>query len=394
MRQQYLPYFKPSIGQDDIDAVVESMRNGWLTTGPKVQQLEKDFAELSGARHAIALNSCTAALHLGLIALGVVTGDEVVMPSLTFVAGAQCVRQLGGTPVFCDVDPRTLCVTTETLRAVTTDRTRAIIPMQFGGRPVGIEGIVDFAHSRGIAVLEDAAHAVGTLDNGLWPGAKSDAAAFSFYATKNVTSAEGGMFVTNRDEVAERVRMLSLHGMNRDAWKRYQQGGAWRYDVIATGYKDNMPDMLAALGIAQLSKLQSLQSRRDELARHYLQNLADIPGLRPASDFLEYPNRHSWCVFAILVDESEAQISRDALIEILRAANIGTSVHFIPSHLFSAYGGASREDLPHTERIWKKLLSLPLYPAMSISDVDDVIGVLRAATVGQRKQEQATPASA
>ena len=377
MRESFLPYFRPTIEADDIEAVVASMRRDWLTTGPMVAQFEKEFAQASGVKHAIALNSCTSALHLGLIALDVSPGDEVIMPSLTFVAGAHCVRQLGGKPVFCDIDPATLCVNPETLLAVITKRTKVIIPMQFGGRPVGIESIVDLAHTRGIAVLEDAAHAVGTLDNGQWPGRTSDAAAFSFYATKNITSAEGGMLVTNRDDLAERVRVLSLHGMNRDAWKRYQEGGTWRYDVVATGYKDNMPDMLAALGISQLRKLDTLQRRREALAKRYLEGLHSVPGIRAASRFSDHPNRHSWCVFAILVEEVEAGISRDALIEGLRERNIGTSVHFIPTHLFKAYGAITQTPLPNTERLWKQLISLPLYPAMSFSDVDDVLTAIR-----------------
>jgi dTDP-4-amino-4,6-dideoxygalactose transaminase len=376
MRSTYLPYFRPSIEPDDIEAVIDSMRNGWLTTGPMVQRFEAEFARVSGAKHAIALNSCTAALHLGLIALGVSHGDEVVMPSLTFVAGAQCVRQLGAKPVFCDVNPNTLCASAETIEAAITDRTRAVIPMQFGGRPVEIDEIVTFAHARGIAVLEDAAHAVGTLDDGLWPGGKSDAATFSFYATKNITSAEGGMLVTNRDDIAEKVRVLSLHGMNRDAWKRYQQGGSWRYDVVTTGYKDNMPDLLAALGISQLAKLQRFQARREELAQRYLEGLDGIPGIRAASGFVPRPSRHSWCVFAIILDELEASISRDSLIESLRERNIGTSVHFIPTHLFSSYA-EQEAALPQTERLWKQLISLPLYPAMSDVDVDDVLTALR-----------------
>jgi len=389
VRENYLPYFRPSIEPDDISAVADSMRNGWLTTGPMVQQFEDEFAKASGAKHAIALNSCTSGLQLGLISLGVSGGDEVVMPSLTFVAGAQCVRQLGATPVFCDIDPETLCVSVETLEKVITDRTKVIIPMQFGGRPVGIGKIVQFARAHGKAVLEDAAHAAGTLDNGLWPGGESDAATFSFYATKNITSAEGGMLVTNRDDIAERVRVLSLHGMNRDAWKRYQQGGSWRYDVVATGYKDNMPDMLAALGVAQLKKLERFQTRRDELARCYLEGLEEVKGVRPASGFLTYPNRHSWCVFAILVDESEAGVTRDSLIERLRERNIGTSVHFIPTHLFSTYAG-QQQTLPHTERAWRQLISLPLYPAMSISDVDDVLAALRGVILSHGRSLSAT----
>jgi dTDP-4-amino-4,6-dideoxygalactose transaminase len=379
VRSTYLPYFQPLIESDDVDAVVASMRNGWLTTGPVVHELESAFANACGARHAIALNSCTAALQLGLIALGVGVGDEVVMPSLTFVAGANCVRQLGATPVFCDVDPDTLCVTRETIEAALSDRTKAVMPMHFGGRPVGIEAIVSLAREHNIAVIEDAAHALGTLDGGSWPGTKSALAAYSFYATKNITSAEGGMLVTNRDDIAEKVRILALHGMNRDAWKRYQQGGSWRYDVVALGYKCNMPDLLAALGLSQLRKAEKLQHQREELARRYLDGIQSIPGVEPISTFVALPDRHSWCIFAIRVGKDAAKMHRDALIDYLRAHNIGTSVHFIPTHLFSLYQDAPRVHLPVTESIWEELISLPLYPGMAMSDVDDVLEALGAA---------------
>jgi dTDP-4-amino-4,6-dideoxygalactose transaminase len=383
VRKDYLPYFRPFIESDDIEAVVSSMQNGWLTTGPVVQRFETTFAAMSGAKHTVALNSCTAALHLSLLALNVGPGDEVVMPSLSFVAGANCVRQIGAEPVFCDVDAESLCVTPATIEPVLTKRTKAIIPMHFGGRPVGIDEIVSLARRFDVAVIEDAAHAVGTLDTGAWPGVKSDVAAYSFYATKNVTSAEGGMLVTNRADIAERVRVLSLHGMNRDAWRRYQQGGSWRYDVIALGYKYNMPDMLAALGLAQLNKMERLQRKREELALRYLEGLAGLPGVRPASAFLTPPDRHSWCVFAILVDPEEAGVTRDTVIEFMRARHIGTSVHFIPTHLFHAYRDHSQNSLANTERIWQQLLSLPLYPGMSLNDVDDVLDVLSDALSGQ-----------
>lgn len=376
MRQQFLQYFKPSIDASDVAAIVDSLNNGWLTTGPKVKQFEDEFARLCGVKHAIALNSCTAALHLGLIALGVGPGDEVVMPSFTFVAGAQCARHLGATPVFADIDESTLCIDVATIQRVVTSRTKVIIPMPYGGRPARIRSVVEFARSRNIAVLEDAAHAVGTLDNGNWAGVVSDGAAYSFYATKNITSAEGGMFVTNNDGLAEEVRILSLHGMDKDAWKRYTRGGSWRYDVVATGYKDNMPDVCAALGIAQLRRLAALQQRREEIAARYLEAVAKIPGLQAASPMLQPPDRHSWCIFAVLANQQEANISRDELIVELNRANIGTSVHFIPTHLFSAYDNVHHATLAATEEVARRILSLPLYPSMSDEDVEDVITAL------------------
>ncbi|MBV8117433.1 MAG: DegT/DnrJ/EryC1/StrS aminotransferase family protein, partial [Candidatus Eremiobacteraeota bacterium] len=213
MRDTFLPYCKPVLSDEEIDAVASTLRNSWLTTGPIVRELEADFAARAGVKHAIALNSCTAALHVALHALGVGRGVEVLMPSLTFVAGAQCTLELGATPVFADIDPQTLSVTVETIDAVVTERTKVIIPMPYAGRPLDIAAIVAYAHERGIKVLEDAAHAAGMLDRGEWSGVRSDAAAYSFYATKNLTSAEGGMLLTNDDALAERARIVGLHGM-------------------------------------------------------------------------------------------------------------------------------------------------------------------------------------
>jgi dTDP-4-amino-4,6-dideoxygalactose transaminase len=376
MPNDYLPYYKPCIEPDDIQAVVECMQRGWLTTGPKVKELEQAFSSISGVRHAIAVNSCTAALQLGLVALGVGEGDEVVMPSLTFVAGAECVRSLGAEPVFCDVDRSSLCITPETVEAVVGPRTKVIIPMHYGGQPARITELVEFAHRRGIGVLEDAAHAVGTLAGGRWAGSYSDAAAYSFYATKNITSAEGGLLLTNRDDVAERAQVLSLHGMDRDAWKRYMKGGTWIYDVIEVGYKYNLPDTSAALGVSQLKKLQALQARRDLLANRYMECLDSVPGIAPVPSIPLEPDRHSWCVFATTVDEKITGISRDQVIDELRARNIGTSVHFIPTHRFSAYRTAKKGDLRVTEEVWQRLLSLPLYPSMSPRDIDDLVTAL------------------
>jgi len=377
MRRDYLPYYKPCIQEDDIEAVTSCLKGGWLTTGPKVKEFEEEFARVSKAKHAIAVNSCTAALQLALVALGVGPGDEVVMPSLTFVAGAECVKWLGADPIFCDVDESSLCITPETVRRVVGAKTKAIIPMHYGGCPARVREIVEFAKPIGIAVIEDAAHGVGTLDGGHWPGWYSDAAAFSFYATKNITTAEGGMLLTNRDDIAEKVRTLSLHGMDRDAWKRYMKGGTWLYDVVAVGYKCNLPDIAAALGLSQLSKLPAFQAKRDMLAEHYLKGLQGIPGLRPVAEFPQAPDRHSWCIFAVLVDANSTGISRDAVIEELRTRNIGTSVHFIPTHSFSAYRNAKQAHLATTDVVSSQLVSLPLYPDMSTSDVEDVVAALK-----------------
>jgi len=380
MRETFLPYGRPFIDAADIEAVGSTVRNGWLTTGPAVRSFEHAFSELCGVKYAVALNSCTAGLHLGLLALGVGPGDEVIMPSLSFVAGANCTVQVGASPIFCDVDPATLCLTVETVQPLVTSRTKAIMTMHYAGRPASTEPMVTFAQKRGIAILEDAALAIGMIDAGRWAGARSDAAVYSFYATKNVTSAEGGMLVTNSPDLAEKVRLLSLHGMDRDAWKRYERGGSWRYDIIATGYKYNMSDLAAVLGITQLNKLPFMQRRREEIANQYVDAISSIPGIEPAAiGQLTPDDRHSWCMFVIDVDRNACGVSRDGLIDRLRDGNIGTSVHYIPSHLFSAYRERAHSPLPVTESIWQRLISLPLYPSMSDSDVRDVIEAIDTA---------------
>jgi dTDP-4-amino-4,6-dideoxygalactose transaminase len=383
MRSAFLPYCRPDVGPGELERVVDSLKNGWLTTGPSVKALEDAFVQASGVPHAVALNSCTAALHLGLLAMGIGPGDEVVMPSLTFVAGAQCTREIGATPVFADVDERTLTVTVDSIAAVTTERTRCIIPVHYAGAPAPIEEIVAFAAPRGIRVFEDAAHSVGMLQHGQWAGVHSDGAAFSFYPTKNITSGEGGMFLTHDAEMANRVRRLSLHGMSRDAWKRYTSGGGWQYDVVELGYKYNLPDLGAALALAQFDRLDELQAERERLARRYIERLRGVRGVEPITVFLDEPDRHSWCMFVIRVDEEEAGISRDELIEEFRRANVGTSVHYIPTHLFTAYKDFPAT-LPTTDMIWRRILSLPLYPGMSERDVDDVMDVLGSVIKSQR----------
>jgi dTDP-4-amino-4,6-dideoxygalactose transaminase len=372
MRETFLPYCKPAIGEAEIAAVRQAMANGWLTTGPQTAQFEAEFARACGVPNAVALNSCTAGLHLALIALGAGPGDEIVMPSLTFAAGAQCALELGARPVFCDVELETFSVSLQTIAAVVTPRTKAIVAMPYGGRPLGIAEICDFAHARGIAVIEDAAHAAGTLDRGSWAGVHSDAAIYSFYATKNLTTGEGGMLVSHDDRLARRVRQLSLHGMSKDAWQRYSDGGSWRYDILEPGYKYNVTDIASSIGLVQLKRLAKMQERRDWIARRYRRELSGAPGLffqrLPEGD----TDRHSWCMFAIGVDPRRG-IHRDAFVEALRERNIGTSVHYIPTHHFSAYRSLATHPLPNTDALAARIVSLPLYPAMGDRDVSDVI---------------------
>jgi len=376
MRESFLPYCRPDTGDAEAAAARECIENGWLTTGPKVREFERAFAETAGVRHAVALNSCTAALHIGLLAAGVAPGDDVVMPSLTFVAGAQCTLEVGARPVFCDVDPEALTADVRHFEAALTPKTRAVIAMPYAGRPYDAKALAEFCKERSLAFIEDAAHAAGMLDAGSWSGAHSDLAAYSFYATKNLTTAEGGMLVTNDDAVMETARMLSLHGMDKDAWKRYTQRGSWRYEVRRPGFKYNMTDIAAAMGLVQLRRLPEMQARRERIAARYLEELADIPGVIAQASPSRARDRHSWCMFVVRIEQERAGISRDALIEALKDRNIGTSVHYIPTHHFEAYRQFAT-DLPQTARVAGEILSLPLYPSMTENDVRDVIRAIR-----------------
>lgn len=385
MRKTFLPYCRPDTGELESAAASECIRNGWLTTGPKVREFEEMFAKRAGVKHAIAVNSCTAALHIGLLASGIGEGDEVVTPALTFVAGAQCTLEAGGTPVFCDVNAETLTAEIEHFEAVITPRTKAIIAMPYGGRPMDARRIAAFAKERGITFIEDAAHAAGMLDGGEWAGRHSAFAAYSFYATKNLTTAEGGMLVTNDDDLMERVRILSLHGMDKDAWKRYTARGSWRYDVREPGFKYNMPDIAAAMGLVQLQRLDAMQERRDTIAARYLRAFAQTPGITCQALPGNPGDRHSWCMFAVLVDPREAGIERDDLITALQEQNIGTSVHYIPTHHFSGYRSFSSEHLGTTDRIAAQIISLPLYSAMTDQDVEDVIEAVNTSVMARKR---------
>ncbi len=388
MRDDFLPYCRPDTGAAEARAVEECIRNGWLTTGPKVREFEAAFACAAGVRHAVALNSCTAALHVGLLAAGVKPGDDVVMPSLTFVAGAQCTLEIQARPVFCDVDPQTLTAGVDEFARALTAKTRAIVAMPYAGRPFDSRRLAAFCKERGIAYIEDAAHAAGMLDRGTWAGTYSDLAAYSFYATKNLTTAEGGMLLTNDDRIAERARALSLHGMDKDAWKRYSHKGSWRYEVREPGFKYNMPDLAAAMGSVQLERLPAMQARRDEIAERYRRELAGLQGIALQAPPDNAGDRHSWCMFVIRIEQSAANISRNDVIDVLKERNIGTSVHYIPTHHFAAYRAYARP-LPNTDRVASEILSLPLYPTMTDSDVDDVVSALKEALSAQAVLESA-----
>ncbi|MBV8147991.1 MAG: DegT/DnrJ/EryC1/StrS family aminotransferase, partial [Candidatus Eremiobacteraeota bacterium] len=283
---------------------------------------------------------------------------------------------LGATPVLCDVDEETFSATVETIEAVVTPATRAIIAMPYAGRPMNVAQICAFARERGIVVIEDAAHAAGMLDRGEWAGAHSHAAVYSFYATKNLTTGEGGMLVTNDADLADRVRRLSLHGMSRDAWKRYSDRGSWRYDILEPGYKYNITDVASSVGLVQLARLPEMQLRRNAIAARYLRELGGLPKLSFQRPPDHTDDRHSWCMFVAAVDPTGG-IDRDSFIEALRLRNVGTSVHYIPTHQFTAYRSLAGAPLTNTDALASRIVSLPLYPTMDDADVDDVVTAVR-----------------
>jgi dTDP-4-amino-4,6-dideoxygalactose transaminase len=381
-----IPFCLPWTDGREIRQVTEAVRSGWLTTGPKVAQFEERIRRLVQARHAVALNSCTAALHLSLAAAGVGRGDEVVTSPYTFAATGESILYLGARPVLADIDPRTLNLDPRAAEAALTRRTRAIVPVHIAGLPCDMKMLMGLARRRRIKVIDDAAHALGTWVGGRPIGSISDLTCFSFYATKNLTTGEGGMVTTDDPDLAARVRRLSLHGLSRDAWKRYTRTGSWKYDVMEVGFKYNMTDVAAGLGLAQASKFTSIQARRRSLARRY-------SALLKESDAFDLPfepegDVHAWHLYIVRLRPGVLRIGRDRMIELLKGQGIGTSVHFLPLHLHSYYRrafGFRRGDFPHTERESARAISLPLYPGLARAAQDRVIGTLLALARRYRK---------
>ncbi len=385
VRRDLLPFNQPDIEQAEIEEVVDALRSGWITTGPKTKAFERRFAEYVGARHAIAVNSCTGGLHVALAAADIGPGDEVIVPTMTFCATANVVVHQGATPVLVDVEPDTLNIDPWCLEAALTDRTRAVIPVHLYGHPCDMDQIGEIATAHDLLVIEDAAHAVAAEWRGERIGSLSPATVFSFYATKNLTTAEGGMITTDSDEYAERMRIWTLHGISRDAWKRYSAEGSWYYEVSVPGFKYNLTDLQAALGLHQLARLESMTRRRAELAAGYDEGLSvlqeiELPAVRDGI-------RHAWHLYPIRLQLERLTIDRAEFIEQLKAEGIGTSVHFIPLHRHPYYRerfGFCPVDFPVADAAYERLISLPLYTRMSEQDVDDVVEAVRR--VVQRNQ--------
>lgn len=377
-RAEFLPFHVPSIGDEEIAAVVDVLKSGWLTTGSKVRELEGQFASFVGARHAVAVNSATAALHLALAAVGVGEGDEVIVPTMTFAATAEVVLYQRAKPVLVDCTPDTLNIDPAGIEAALTSRTKAVIPVHFAGQPCDTGAILALARSRGLRVIEDAAHALPARDGDRMIGAIGDITCFSFYATKTITTGEGGMATTHNEEWANRMRMLSLHGISHDAWKRYSSEGLWFYEIIDVGYKYNLTDLAASLGLAQLRKCCDFAEARRRIADAYDAGFADFPEIRTPARRARV--EHAWHLYVIQLEIERLTLDRAEFIEALRQQNIGASVHFIPLHRQPYYRqkfGYRPADFPNAAAAYQRIVSLPIYPNMSERDVNDVIIAVR-----------------
>jgi len=384
MSDSILPFALPEISNDEINEVIDTLRSGWITTGPKVKIFESNFQEFVGHDvEAIAVNSATAGLHLALESLGISYGDEVIIPSLTFTATAEVVRYLGADVKIIDVNPVTLNMDVRAIKDAITSNTKAIMPVHYAGLSCDMDEILLLAKEFGLKVVEDAAHALPTSYKGDMIGSlESDITVFSFYANKTMTTGEGGMVVTRNSDLAERMKIMRLHGIDRDAFDRFQsKKPAWYYEVVAPGFKYNMTDIAAAMGIHQLKKLPGFLDRRKYLSKRYYDSLADLPLTLPADDV--DGGSHSWHLFVIRVQDN-SPVNRDELIQILSDQGIGSSVHYVPLHRQPYWRDKyklSVDMFPITDKAYQSMLSIPLYTAMSDEQQDRVIQVLREALI-------------
>lgn len=376
MNQVFLPFSRPSIGDEEIAAVEQVLRSGWITTGPKNQALEQQFAERVGCQHAVAVSSATGAMHITLLALGIGPGDEVITPSQTWVSTANMICLLGATPVFVDIDPHTLMSDAATIEAAITPRTKAIVPVHYAGAAFDLDPLYDLAKKHGITVIEDAAHAVGTTYRGRAIGAQGTAI-FSFHAIKNMTCAEGAMFVTDDEALANRVRMLKFHGLGVDAYDRLTHGRKPQAQVIEPGFKYNLADINAAIALVQLKRLDEMNAQREKLAKAYLHRLSGLP-VAPLH-LPQYPQQHAWHLFILRIDPERCGIDRDGFMKALQERDIGSGIHFIASHLHTYYRQRFPDvSLPHTEWNSARMCSIPLFPDMTLDDVERVCDAIES----------------
>ena len=377
-RSTFLPYAPPWIGQEEIDEVVATLRSDWITTGPKTRAFEEQFGTYVQApgQASLMVSSCTDALLIALAALGVGPGDEVIVPTLTFAATANVVEQLGATTVLVDVRPDTLCIDPDAVAAAVTDRTKVVVPVHYAGHPADLDALDVLADRHGFAILEDAAHSAPSWFRGAPIGSRANFAAFSFYPTKNLTTAEGGA-LTGDPELLACARVLSLHGMTKDAWKRFDKAGSWEYDIVAPGFKANMTDLQASLGMHQLAKLEGFHRRRGILARRYSDAFESSPALEAPTELSHVTS--SWHLYVLRLRTEHLSIDRNRFIEELKARQIGTSVHYRPLHMMTYYReryGYAADAFPVAHDAFTRMVSLPLYPRMSDDDQEDVIAAV------------------
>lgn len=378
MRNSYLVFGQPLIEEEEIEEVVKSLRAAWLGTGPKVAEFERRIASYKGSPHAVAVNSCTAGLHLACLALRLGAGDEVIVPALTFAATVNSVIHSGATPVLVDVQRDTFNMDSARIRPAITRRTKAIMPVHFAGRACDMDALLSIARQYDLKIIEDCAHAIETEYRGSKAGTIGDCGILSFYATKNIVTGEGGVVLTSDDDVAARIRMLALHGMSQDAWKRFSDAGYNHYDVVEIGFKYNMMDLQAAIGMHQIGRVEAYWQKRLRIWKKYNGAFADLPVSLPAP--LHRESRHGLHLYTLLIDEKNSPLSRDRFISELHRRNIGTGVHYraIPVHpVYQRLFGWTPNDYPVADEIGRRTVSLPLSAKLTVQDVDDVIDAVQ-----------------
>ena len=374
MRDKTLVFGSPLIGQDEIDDVVDSLQSGWLGTGPKVKSFETKFSDYTDSKYAVAVNSCTAALHLSLLSSGVGVGDEVITTPMTFCATINAIIHTGATPVLADCDHSTYCIDPEAIQKAITPRTKAILPVHFAGMSCDMFSIMDIAKQNNLLVIEDCAHAIETTYNGQHVGTIGDFGCFSFYVTKNVVTGEGGMVITNDEKISEDIKVMALHGMSAGAWMRFSDEGYKHYQVTAAGFKYNMTDIQAAIGIHQLARVEENWRRREHIWNIYNDSFSELPVERPP--VIPENTRHAYHLYTLLIDEKRTGVSRDEFLTKMTKQNIGVGVHYksIPTHPYYRDRFCwNPEDFPHSYRIGEETVSLPLSAKMSDRDIDDVV---------------------
>jgi len=378
MTDEFLPFSRPSISREAIDEVVACLESGWITTGPRVKKFEEELKRYFNAPHALALSSATAGLHLALLALELKPGDEVITTPMTFAATLNTIVLAGGKPVLVDVEPDTYNMDVSKLAGAITKQTRAIMPVHFAGLPVDLDPLYELADKHGLRVIEDAAHAIGTEYKGKRIGAFGDTQVFSFHPNKNMTTGEGGCVVTRDDKLAEKIALLRFHGMDREAWNRFGKSGSQHYEIVLPGFKYNMMDIQAALGLHQLPALDGFIKRRMELALRYQKIFADWPQwTRPGTP--KFVHRHAWHLYTPLINPAAAGMDRDAFMQGMKQRNIGTGLHYRAAHLYPYYRehyGFKPGDFPNAESISDRIVSLPLFPGMRDADQDRAIAAM------------------